>query len=245
MKKYKYIDNNHGYSNLTFNKTYKGEVDRIFSDHIVIINDDNKRVLYPKNIFKEVECISKKFPIGCEVVCNHSSDRGKVYKVIGYTTNGLDDTLEVSPSIRLPTGLHPTFATLKETKNKMHPRLKKIQNEIDDAQKFVGKKVKFSNRNLVNLFVVKSVDVFFENDPCYSKKELIRQIIKSRGYCVYVTDNVGNAYPVEEIVICKNMVKLNDEYSAEIDGDKVKVGCQTFDIEKIREVLATYDCLKD
>lgn len=38
-----------------------------------------------------------------------------------------------------------------------------------------------------------------------------------------------------------NVVQLNDEYTATIEGDTVKVGCQTFPLEKVREIVRLAD----
>jgi hypothetical protein len=56
---------------------------------------------------------------------------------------------------------------------------------------------------------------------------------------VYLKD-VDSTYPLSKgkcIYSSKKEVKLNSEYTAEIIGNKVKVGCREFELEKIKEIV--------
>ena len=79
-----------------------------------------------------------------------------------------------------------------------------------------------------------TVQTFFDNNS-------------SVNYCVVLTgrsmEDPYDTLTLEEIVVSKEL-ELNSEYTATITKGKVQVGCQTFDIEKVRELIKLHDEIK-
>jgi signal peptidase I len=120
--------------------------------------------------------------------------------------------------------------------------LASIINSIPYAQSIVntnvvikksGKRVKIAAFSTWNKFYTKGLD----------KKML--DLIKKDGYVVTVEGEDGTSYCLDEISQLTNEVVLNDEYTAVIEGDIVKVGCQDIPIDKVKEILDAYNKLND
>jgi hypothetical protein len=121
----------------------------------------------------------------------------------------------------------------------MHPKLVEIQKKYEEACKLVGKRVRGNSRTS---FVVKEVKIDLDGKVDGYKSVSVLEHTEKHGYCVYITEKDGaRSLPFEDVYeVPHKIVKLNDKYDAIVEGDKVIVGCQTFDIKQVEEILKAY-----
>jgi len=108
---------------------------------------------------------------------------------------------------------------------------------FDYALSMVGKNVIYQGKP----FMVEAVTVFNKYYP--SAIKTVQKEVKELGYSIVLENDDGFA-PLSEVEEISNTVVLNDEYTAVIDGETVKVGCQTIPIQKVEEILKTFKKLK-
>jgi hypothetical protein len=109
--------------------------------------------------------------------------------------------------------------------------------DFNHALSLVGKNVYYKGKP----FMVEAATVFNKYYPTDNKT--ITREVKEFGYSIVLENDDGFA-PFSEIEEISNKVVLNDEYSAIIENDVVKVGCQTIPIDKVEEILKTHKKLK-
>jgi hypothetical protein len=118
-----------------------------------------------------------------------------------------------------------------------------LEQDLELARTFLNKDV--VSRNGGEKFTVKRIKVYLKEDGEHRNSSVtVMGEIEKNGYCVTL---IGNKYhiPVSDAVeppISKT-VKLNDTYNAVVTKTEVKVGCQTFPINKIRELIEANESL--
>ena len=106
-----------------------------------------------------------------------------------------------------------------------------LQDAIDFAQTFIGKSV----MGEANAFVVEGFSLFNKfSSPSWMNAEG-EAFIEKNGWVVVVENNDDFSVVTKDLDVV-NMVKLNDTYDAIIEGDYVKVGCQTIHKDRILEL---------
>lgn len=83
---------------------------------------------------------------------------------------------------------------------------------------------------------VSKVSVVIDRTECGSSA--CEQYFDKHGFCVKVKFD-AYAVPITMITVLPQVkeLKLNDSYTAVIHKDRVEVGCQTFPIEQVEEIL--------
>lgn len=115
-----------------------------------------------------------------------------------------------------------------------------MESEYQRALKLVGKKIVVGKEK----HTVQNVLFRRGNDHHYLSLESIDHI-KKHGWVAAVVFSNSRNLPVSMVKEAPSelSVKLNDSHTAVISKDGVKVGCQTFPIEKIQEIIDTYNKL--
>lgn len=114
--------------------------------------------------------------------------------------------------------------------------------QIEKAQGLIGKHM--IGRKYGKVFTVDSIRLF--NNKHGIPSWLVpadTEYLKKHGFLVIV-ENASDYANVDIQEVINNVVKLNDDYDAIIEGNIVKVGCQSIPIGKVREILETYNKLK-
>lgn len=114
------------------------------------------------------------------------------------------------------------------------PRLESVLKKAIELQ---GKKVTVKGSGspipfTLNKFVVITSPLRLV--PC----ERLTSFLKEHGFVVWTNTGSQNVN-VNDLEVLDNVVKLNDKYSAVIEDGKVKVGCQSFDPESIKNLHDT------
>lgn len=115
-----------------------------------------------------------------------------------------------------------------------------MESEYQRALKLVGKKIVVGK----DKYGVQNVLFRRGNDHHYLSLESIDHI-KKHGWVAAVVFSNSRNLPVSMVKEAPSelSVELNDSYTAVISKDGVKVGCQTFPIKKIQEIIDTYNKL--
>jgi hypothetical protein len=133
------------------------------------------------------------------------------------------------------------FEEVKEESNV----LDNIRKELEEARKLVGKTI-IHNDGFVK-YDVGEVGLHIYKEPTEGISLSVQGEAKTRGYCVYIISKNGkysNPYKAVEVVQDFVDIVLNDQYSAKVYKDKVVVGCQTFTMDKVKEILDAGNKLK-
>ncbi len=114
-----------------------------------------------------------------------------------------------------------------------------MSSAVAKGESLIGKNVQGDRR----LFEVETVNLYNKRSivPCWFPK-WARDIINDRGWVVLVENKIDYAN-VDEATEIVNSIQLNETYTAVVEGNVVKVGCQTFDIEQVREIIRIHDSL--
>jgi hypothetical protein len=136
------------------------------------------------------------------------------------------------------------FVEMEEAKTP-HNVLDEIRKEMEEAKELVGKFVIYNNGSLklevtkVNFYIDKASDT---NEASQS----VREEAQRKGYCVYIISKNGLLYPYKDVKVVEEFINvgLNEQYSARVYKDKVIVGCQTFTIDKVKDILDANKKLK-
>jgi len=200
----------------------------------------------------------------------HHSGGGKFYyaaprdseiakKILGHEFEIGDEVKNYKGTVRVVTNVDGNYITIKgfsgwyvssgytlhkdvkENKIKMNNDISAqeaiIFEQIRLAKAMIGKEVK--NKKGLK-FTPECISIVYSESNCISPP--MRQEVDDNGFCVYVTGQ-GLYCPVMEVKIAPEIktVKLNENHTAEVHEDKIVVGCQTFDIENIRNLVRAYD----
>lgn len=120
---------------------------------------------------------------------------------------------------------------------------KSLDQDLALARTFLNKKVASCSSDTT--FIVDIVRVYTKEDGAFhtSSPKVVLEVEKN-GYCVAL---IGGIYqiPLSDAIESptSKTVKLNDTYDAVVSKSEVTVGCQTFSIDKIRELIAAADAL--
>jgi hypothetical protein len=118
----------------------------------------------------------------------------------------------------------------------------KMREAYELAKSLVGKTVVCDNGDAM----YNVAGVIFRQDKTddVGIGQTCRNFLKDNGWLVGVKLGYSN-YPVQRVkeVPSKIDVKLNDSYTATVSKGNVKVGCQTFPIEKIQEIIDAHNKL--
>jgi len=122
-----------------------------------------------------------------------------------------------------------------------------IEKQIVMAKDMVGKTFLWKNRDMVT---IKSWHV--TNERSYTKHSgMVVDEVTEFGVSVYVLDTDGAQYPVtcehitEYVKPSYKEVVINKTYTAKVYADKIEVGCQTFPIAILSELLDLHKKLKE
>lgn len=110
-----------------------------------------------------------------------------------------------------------------------------LQDQIDKAISLIGKTVEHD-------YVTFTVTDWGIGNRFSDFSKITNNLVD--GVCVYVENDTEIA-PLCELKIVDNLIKLTDDYNATIEGNVVKVGCQTIPIEKVEQILELYKKLKN
>jgi len=169
--------------------------------------------------------MKNKFKIGDKVkfICtknevSNSLTIGKIYEVLGVEYDG-------SPRIKNDRGNVSTY---------MHYRFEEVDDLFDDIEKA---------RNLVGKMIMCSKSGTIFSPTAYGVgNQYTDHIYLSEGNAVYLEDD-DTIVLLSECEEVSNVVKLNDEYHATIEGNIVKVGCQSIPIDKVKQILSIWENL--
>ena len=111
-----------------------------------------------------------------------------------------------------------------------------VEEQVNLAKSLLGKEV-FSK--LGTRIVVEDIEVFLTKKRAYSSTALCGKAFDKDGFAV-VVKGCGYTVVVKDVVIPPDhaIVKLNDNYDAKITKDTIEVGCQTFPISILDELVA-------
>jgi hypothetical protein len=177
-----------------------------------------------------------KFKVGDKVRCidepsfvgGHRLDDGSIY-----TIHKIDNRFVYLEEHKKHVGWYPHRFELAE---------KSLESLIKHAQSLLGKKcvmLKYDNRDLS--YTPQSVVVKF---PDNSNPSSVEDYLKTHDFCVAVTNNIGY-YPAEWLEAAQSFeVKLNDNYTAIVTKDGIKVGCQTFPLSIAHDLINKVNELK-
>jgi hypothetical protein len=117
---------------------------------------------------------------------------------------------------------------------------KSIDELISIAKSYIGKTVESDGER----FKVSDIDVYVSKTRATSSSTLVFDYFQKNGFCVAV---VGEYFtiPVDQVVLAKDSIEvpLNDTYNANVYKDKIVVGCQTFPISILDELVAAHNSL--
>lgn len=119
-----------------------------------------------------------------------------------------------------------------------------FKNCIDDALKLMGKTLGYNNNGVTEIFVADEWVVVNNKTPNVGNETMA--VVDADGFSVNIGNrsNFGKMVPISKVFVVKTTkLKLNSQYDAIISKNQVAVGCQTFNIEKIREILKLHDSL--
>lgn len=168
-----------------------------------------------KNEFKVGDKI--KFICKRNEVCG-SLTVGKTYEVLKLDYSG-------HPMIKNDRG---------ETSLYMSYRFEKVNSlfeDIEKAKSMIGKTLK---TRIGNIFTPATWGVGNQ----YSKNFSI-----SKGDNAVYLEDADIIALLSDCEVANNTMKLTDDYNATLEGDIVKVGCQSIPIEKVKELLKLYEDL--
>ncbi len=122
---------------------------------------------------------------------------------------------------------------------------KNFSNSKADAESLLGKTVGWYNSNgKLRTFKVERFKVFTIQDLNGPKTS---DVVERDGYCFCVgmkSTGPESCVPVELVHVVKaGEVILKQNYTAKITPGQIEVGCQTFDIEQVREIIRIHDSL--
>lgn len=115
-----------------------------------------------------------------------------------------------------------------------------LEEEIKAAQKYIDKEdifyVTAANVKTKLHFVPKQIKIAYRGDSSAIADKYMAD--RNLDFCVAVSNN-SSVIPVGCIVQKPRYkeVVLNDEYTAIVYKDEIKVGCQTIPIKKVKEIL--------
>ena len=108
------------------------------------------------------------------------------------------------------------------------------EQEYKEAKKLIGKTVKF--KDLQTKFKVKKV-ILRHDDDGRGLSQVCRDYLKEHGYVVTVSGDIFDSpFPEIELVPDEVTLKLNDSYDAVVTKRGIKVGCQTFSHDILKEL---------
>lgn len=176
-----------------------------------------------------------KFKVGDKVRCIDASTyatkitNGKEYEVHSVR----EDIIEVrGDDHRLNEWYSRRFELIEEN----------METELTLARKLVGKQISFRDQPV---YTVQNVGIYLREDLGTDRfmVRLVKDHAQEYGYCVYVTGETrgGNFYyPVTLVKEFTGVtIKLNDNHDAVVTKKEIKVGCQTFTPEVIKELYNT------
>lgn len=109
--------------------------------------------------------------------------------------------------------------------------LEEIAAQVKEANKLIGKNI-CVNTSLE--YKVEKIEVYFKG---MGSSSTVEEEIKMSGFCVALIGSAfASPYKTAKLVVPKVNFKLNDKYTAEISKSGVKVGCQEFSFEVIKEL---------
>lgn len=114
----------------------------------------------------------------------------------------------------------------------------KIEEQIARAESLVGKKI--IHEGAPSLYPIEKWGIA---DSLDGFSEIVKNVIKRDKFCVYLKGGAQYFPALECEEYIQNIVRLNSSYIAEVFEDHVKVGCQTFPIESIQEILKVHSGL--
>jgi hypothetical protein len=120
-----------------------------------------------------------------------------------------------------------------------------LEKQIELAKSFIGKNVEYNDGALS--YKVEKVNVVLSIQEALGLKicsNLVKDEIQNKGYAVVLSDD-NFAHPVELVKLTTKSkeVVLNDRYTAKVYTDKIKVGCQTFPISILDELIEARNSL--
>lgn len=114
-----------------------------------------------------------------------------------------------------------------------------LEDQIDLAKEMVGKKYSWNGGREVT---IKSWHV--TNSPSHKNHGgLVVDEVLEFGVSVYLLTNENSQFPVlnkdlvEYVAPLYKEVRINASYSAKVYKDKIEVGCQTFDIDILEDLI--------
>ena len=108
-----------------------------------------------------------------------------------------------------------------------------LQDQINEAISLIGKTVEHDD-------VTFTVTAWGIGNKYSDFSCIIDNLVD--GVCVYV-DNANGLAPLSKLNIVDNMIEINDDFNATIEGDVVKVGHQIIPIEKVKQIIELYEKL--
>jgi hypothetical protein len=117
-----------------------------------------------------------------------------------------------------------------------------LEDLIDLAKSYIGKGVHLITQSPRQSFTVEKVSVILDKKSArllnVDSLLVITELDKS-GIAVVVTSPDGASATVGDVTLSPTTmsVKLNDDYTAVISKDEIQVGCQTFPISILDELL--------
>jgi hypothetical protein len=121
-----------------------------------------------------------------------------------------------------------------------------MEEQVKLAKSYIGKTVS-SVKDGVITHKVEKVNVVLSIKEAMKLKIcsiLVQDEIQNKGYAVVVSDDIL-AYPVELVKLTAKSkeVVLNESYTAKVYSDKIEVGCQTFPISILDELIEARNSL--
>lgn len=178
----------------------------------------------------------KNFKEGDKVKCVDASSHsylkfGEIYTITKYSLV-CDNEVFVKNEKGLESGSYYQcrFAHIKPKQT--------IEEQLKYAKSLVGRTVKYniSKPSKSNASItVESYNIIISG----VSSGCVDSVVERDGYCVYISSGVFSI-PIEcvtKIMPDYKELKLNDQYTANVYKDKVEVGCQTFTINQVKEIL--------
>lgn len=116
--------------------------------------------------------------------------------------------------------------------------MKTFEEQLAFANSIVGKRVK--SKNSYGSAIVSKVRILTEIGHASSSVDVH---IEKHGWCVVVSYGIYSQSVMDIDVVDEFKVKLNETYTAIVSLNGVEVGCQTFPIEKIKDILKAHQQL--
>jgi hypothetical protein len=126
-----------------------------------------------------------------------------------------------------------------------------LEDKIQRAKDLIGKKVLFTAQSIgVVKTKVASWHVTSTTPPALDERSLIYKYLQDNDACVYVVLGNNSHVPVDserlEVIVEPEYkeVDLNGSYTAKVYKDKIEVGCQTFNVSILEELIQAHKELK-